>query len=596
MIVYYFINTTGKPSLEVFLINQYFTHTRKCASIKTIHMLRLFTICITLQVIVAGCSKSSSPTPEPPVTPPVVPSFNLASSSINNVAATGTLRDIPLAPLTRFTFNRPVNRATTSASVSLRENSSVAVAYAVSYEKDDSVLIVQPSAPLKALTRYSVVVSTALQSVAGKNLAATATVNFITKIDSSNKFTVISDNALLDLVQKQTFKYFWEFGHPASGMARERNNSGETITSGGSGFGIMAIPVAINRNFITKAEGLARMQKIVAFLKTTAQTFHGAYPHWLNGTNGIVIPFGNDDNGADLVETSYLMQGLLTVRQYFNTADPAEIALRSDINIIFNRVEWDWFRKANENVLYWHWSPDQLFNKNFQVKGWNECLVTYVLAASSTTHGVPPPVYTDGWASNGGMVNGNSYYGLPLPLGPELGGPLFFEQYSFLGINPTALTDAYANYEVQTKNHTLINYNYCVDNPKDYFGYSDQCWGLTASDIPNGYTASSPTNDVGVIAPTAALSSFPYTPAESMKALKFYYYILGDKLWKEYGFVDAFSLHELWFADSFLAIDQGPIVGMIENYRSGLLWDLFTSCSEVKTGMKSIGFTAPYLN
>ena len=232
---------------------------------------------------------------------------------------------------------------------------------------------------------------------------------------------------------------------------------------------------------------------------------------------------------------------------------------------------------------------------NMQVKGWNECLITYVLAASSTTHAVPKIVYDNGWASNGGMVNGNIYYGYPLPLGPELGGPLFFSHYSFLGINPNGLADSYANYEMQTKNHTLINYKYCKANPKSYFGYSDSTWGLTASDIPNGYNASSPTNDIGVIAPTAAISSLPYTPAESMKALKFFYYVLGDKIWKEYGFVDAFSLQNVWFANSFLAIDQGPIIVMIENYRSGLLWNLFTSCPEVKAGMQALGFSAPYL-
>ena len=234
---------------------------------------------------------------------------------------------------------------------------------------------------------------------------------------------------------------------------------------------------------------------------------------------------------------------------------------------------------------------------NHQIRGWNECLITYVLAASSTTYSTPAVVYSSGWTANGsnGFTNGNSYYGLTLPLGPAYGGPLFFSHYSFLGINPNSLSDVYANYQLQTLNHTKINYEYCKDNPKNFYGYSDSCWGLTASDIQNGYTASSPTNDVSVIAPTAAISSLPYTPIESMKALKFFYYVLGDKIWGEYGFKDAFSLHNPWFAGSYLAIDQGPIIVMIENYRSGLLWDLFTGCPEVKAGMKSLGFSAHYL-
>lgn len=336
---------------------------------------------------------------------------------------------------------------------------------------------------------------------------------------------------------------------------------------------------------------------MVAFLKNTAETFHGAYPHWLDGQTGKVIPFSGNDNGADLVETSYLIQGLLTARQFFDDVNADETALRGDINTIVNKVEWDWFRRNNENTLYWHWTPSNTngWIMNMPVKGWNECLITYVLAASSTTHPVPKVVYDNGWASNGVMKNGNTYYGYNLPLGPDLGGPLFFSHYSFLGIDPNGLSDAYGNYATQTTNHTLINYNYCKANPKNYYGYSDSVWGLTASDIPNGYTASSPTNDVGVIAPTAALSSIAYTPQESIKALKFFYYVLGDKIWAQYGFRDAFSLNDLWYANSFLAIDQGPIIVMIENYRGRLLWDLFTSCPEVKIGMKALGFTAPYL-
>jgi hypothetical protein len=233
---------------------------------------------------------------------------------------------------------------------------------------------------------------------------------------------------------------------------------------------------------------------------------------------------------------------------------------------------------------------------NMPIRGWNECLITYVMAASSTTYGIPASVYTSGWAgASAGFTNGNQYAGYTLPLGPAYGGPLFFAHYSFLGINPNGLTDAYANYATQTKNHTLINYNYCRNMASINYGYSDSVWGLTACDIPNGYSACSPTNDQGVIAPTAALSSFPYTPNESMAALQFYYYVLGDKIFKDYGFVDAFSLENPWFPTSYLAIDQGPIIIGIENYRTGLLWNLFTSCPEVKNGMRTLGFTAPYL-
>ena len=357
----------------------------------------------------------------------------------------------------------------------------------------------------------------------------------------------------------------------------------------------MAIPIAIQRNFITKADGLSRSQKIVDFLKNKAQRFHGAFPHWLNGTTGVVVPFSADDDGADLVETSYLMAGLLTLRQYFSGPDTTETTLRTDINELWNGVEWDFFNRDQGNKLYWHWSPTKSWAMNMPIQGWNECLITYVLGASSSTHAISKAVYDNGFARNGGIKNNNSYYDYRLPLGEPYGGPLFFSQYSFLGINPTGLSDAYADYWEQVVNHTKINFEYCKLNPKKFYGYSSQCWGLTASDIQDGYTASSPTNDVGVIAPTAAVSSMPFAPVESIQALKFFYYKLGDKMWGQYGFYDSFDLDSGWFADSFLAIDQGPQIVMIENYRSGLIWSLFMSCPEVKTGMSALGFVSPNL-
>ena len=540
------------------------------------------------------CSKSGS---DPQPVPPVVLPLNNTVVKFDNTAAVSSIVNYNVRPVVsiKLSFNNALNRSSVASSVSVNENGSTAVPVNYAYENHDSTLVVTATSPLKNLTRYTVKATATLESVATGKLSPAINIQFQTQIDSTNKFPLISDDALLTLVQQQTFRYFWDFAHPVSGLARERNTSGETVTTGGSGFGIMAIPVAINRSFITRAQGLARMQTIVGFLKNTAQKFHGAFPHWLNGTTGAVIPFSVKDDGADLVETSYLMQGLICARQYFNGADATETTLRNDINSIFNGVEWSWFRQGAQNVLYWHWSPLYNWDMNVPIRGWNECLITYVMASSSTTYGIPRIVYDNGWAQNGAIITNGNYYGLPLPLGGAYGGPLFFAHYSFLGIDPNQLNDPYANYWTQNKNHALINYKYCLANPQNNFGYSDQCWGLTASDIQNGYTASSPTNDVGTIAPTAALSSFPYTPTESMNALKFFYYKLGDKLWSNYGFVDAFSLRDIWFASSTLAIDQGPIIVMIENYRTGLLWNLFTSAPEIKDGMRNLGFTAPYL-
>lgn len=400
----------------------------------------------------------------------------------------------------------------------------------------------------------------------------------------------ISDDSLLTLVQHRTFDYFWDYAHPVSGLARERTGSGNTVTSGGSGFGLMTVLVGIERGFITKEQGRQRLETIVSFLKNNADKFHGAFPHWLHGATGAAIPFSPNDNGGDLVETAYMIQGLLTVYEYFKN-DHQATALCADIINIWHNVEWDWYRKNAENLLYWHWSPDRGWAMNMGIRGWNECLIVYILAAASPTHTITKEVYDNGWAKNGAIANGKSFYGVTLPLGEDKGGPLFFTHYSFLGLNPHKISDNYANYWTQNTAHAQINYLYCVENPKGYKGYNTNCWGLTASDIRNGYTASSPTNDNGTIAPTAALSSMPYTPEESMRALKHFYYDLNAEIWGQYGFKDAFNLQQNWVANGYLAIDQGPIVVMIENYRTGLLWDLFMQNTDVQAGLNRLGFT-----
>lgn len=502
---------------------------------------------------------------------------------------------ISTSPVIEITFSQPINTASVASGVSFTGGSGQ-VASNFSYPNDSS-LIIEPSSPLSPLTKYLLVVSPPLKSTADSTLTTTVEISFTTNIDTTDKFPRITDSALLTLVEQQTFNYFWTGNDPTSGMAKERASQTQ-VTTGGSGFGIMAMLVGVQRNFISRTDALNRITTIVNFLTNSATTYHGAFSHWINGATGATIPFSTQDNGGDIVETSYMIQGLLCARQFFNsTTDAGEISLRSAINTIYNNVDYNWYRQNGQNVLYWNWSPQYNFDINVQVTGWCEALITYILAASSPNAAavIPNVVYTNGWAQNGGIKNGNSYYGIPLPLGPTYGGPLFFAHYSFLGINPNGLSDAYANYWTQDTAHAMINYLYCVSNPRHFNGYGDSCWGLTASDIQSGYTASSPTNDVGVIAPTAAISSLPYTPTQSMNAIRFFYYKLGDKIWGQYGFVDAFDLTDIWFDNDYLAIDQGPEIVMIENYRTGLLWNLFMSCPEVQTGMQNLGFSGPNL-
>lgn len=407
----------------------------------------------------------------------------------------------------------------------------------------------------------------------------------------------LSDTALLELVQKQTFRYFWDFAHPVSNLSRERSNvtnyGPEVVTTGGTGFGIMAVIVAAERKWITRDTAAKFLLKMVQFLGK-ASRYHGVFPHWLDGATGKTIPFSPKDDGGDLVETSYLFQGLLAAREYFNQRNPVENQLRARITWMWNDVEWNWHTRGGLSMLFWHWSPNNDWSMNHDIRGWNECLITYILAASSPRYSITPDVYHRCWANSNHFKNEREYYGIKLPLGFDYGGPLFFSHYTFLGVDPHGLRDRYADYWIQNLNHTLINREHCVRNPNNFKGYGPHCWGLTASDNHEGYNAHAPDNDHGVISPTAALSAFPYTPEYSMQALKHFYNNLGDRIWSEYGFVDAFNETKNWYADSHLAIDQGPIIVMIENYRTGLLWKLFMNIPEVQAGMKKLGFQSPY--
>jgi len=421
----------------------------------------------------------------------------------------------------------------------------------------------------------------------------------------NDPITPISDTDALDQVQKDVLKYFWEYAETNSKLARERyhtddvSNDANIVTTGGSGFGLMTIIVGVERGFVNRAEAVSRLTTALNFLET-ADRFHGAWPHWINGTNGHVIPFGTKDNGGDLVETSFLCQGLITVREYFKNGTTEEQALAQKADDLWKGVEWDWYTKG-ENALYWHWSPNYGWEMNFKLEGYNECLITYVMAVASPTHPISNLAYNQAWARNGAIQNASSRYGIPVIFNYNGAngnvGPMFWAHYSYLGLDPRGLSDQYANYWTLTQNHAKIQLEYCKANPLAHTDYSDKCWGLTASytrnsDGSTGYTAHQPNNDRSVISPTAALSSFPYTPVESMKFLKYLYQEHRARYVGVAGPYDAFSPKYIWKTPRYLAIDQGTIAPMIENYRTGLLWNLFMQAPEVVSGLENLGFSS----
>jgi len=416
----------------------------------------------------------------------------------------------------------------------------------------------------------------------------------------TSELAALPDEPLLEIVQRQTFNFFWDGAHPVSGLAPDRcttraNAPDDKVAIGGSGFGIMAIIVAVERGWVTREGAIERLRRMLDLL-TAATCYHGAYAHFVNGRTGATIPFYRKDDGGDLVETSFLCMGLLCARQYFDRNTQAEQSLRGRITWLWEEVEWDWYTQDDSRVLYWHWSPNNGWAMDHEIRGWNECLLTYVLAAGAPRYPIDPIVYHRGFAAGRTFLNGKRYYDIELPLGMPFGGPLFFAHYSFCGLDPRGLKDKYADYWELNQRHVAINRAHCLENPNNYKGYGPLCWGLTASDDPDGYSAHAPDNDNGTISPTAALSSLPYAHREVMSTLRHFLDEHGEQLWGRYGFADAFCQQRNWYADTYIAIDQGPIVVMMENHRTGLLWKLFMSVPEVQAGLRRLGFASPQLS
>ena len=420
----------------------------------------------------------------------------------------------------------------------------------------------------------------------------------------------LTDDELVSMVQESCFRFYWESAHPVAGLAPEVwPGDPNLLALGGNGFGVMALLVAAERQFVTRDQATARLLKIVRFL-AKADRFHGAWPHFLNGNTGKTIPFfGKYDNGGDLVETAFMIQGLLAARRYFDGDTIAEREVRDTITRLWRDVEWDWYRRTpGGDVLYWHWSPDYGFYIGHPLVGWNETMIVYLLAIASPTHPVPASLYYSGWAGTADLqvryrqgwsrttagdhyANGRSYYGIKLDVGEGNGADLFFTHFSFMGFDPRGLRDRYTNYFSNNRAIALINRAYCIENPRHFVGYGPDCWGLSAG-INSGGGRPLPRDDNGTINIMASLASMPYTPKESLAALKHYYRDLGAKVWGIYGFHDGFNQTEDWYEEIYMALNQAPITVMVENHRTGLVWRLFMSNPEIRPALEAIGFKA----
>ncbi len=383
---------------------------------------------------------------------------------------------------------------------------------------------------------------------------------------------------ILEQQQRAAFDYFRSGAEPNSGMAYESSRgNNRKITIGGSGFGMMSLLVGAERGWITREEAAEQVSRMIQFLMR-ADRYRGAWSHWYK-LDGRYAAFGDQKAAGDIVESAFMVAGLLAASEYFDRDIAVESKIRSDVEQLWNTIEWSGYTN-DEQTLYWIWYSltDQY---KLKINGYNEALLPYLFAlAAPEGHNIPVSVYRDGW------LNGapNSYKpnrtvaGYKLPFGRhQYGGPLFFAHYSFLGLDPRNMADSRCDYWTQNTSHAMLNREYCYYAAPKERRYGNGIWGITAcrgAGSANRYSARSPHNDDGVIAPTAALASYPYTPLYSTQALLAMNAMEG--LRGDFGLGDSFNPAEGAYTTSNLAIDQGPIVVMIENYRSSMIWDLLS--------------------
>ena len=400
-------------------------------------------------------------------------------------------------------------------------------------------------------------------------------------------------DTLLTEIQEASFRYFYNFSHPVSGLPREGAHGWwkDCASAGSTGMAFFNFVVGIERGFITREQGVDRVLKMLRFLDQKTEKFRGAFPHWIDGTEGYAHVFSEFDDGADLVETAFIAEGLLLAREYFEKESFKEAAIREISDRLWKGIDWECFVheiNPGQRALLWHWSPKHEWKMNLPIQGFNECVIAYVLGIGSPTHPIDPEVYWEGWEKKGDNYGKNfEVLGVQMDLAFGFGSPLFLTHYSYMGLNPKAVTYKGTDYHDIFSRMCLAQKRYMPTRANEFKGYDGDLWGLTASLSPDGYKVHGPGHDDnGTITPTASLSSFPYLPESCESALIEMFVKYGEKLWGPYGFYDAFNPTRDWVGENFIGIDVGPIAPMIENYRTGLCWKYFMKAPEIQKAVK----------
>jgi hypothetical protein len=414
----------------------------------------------------------------------------------------------------------------------------------------------------------------------------------------ANPFT--NTDQFLDFIEETHFDFLWYWANPLNGLIADRSEQNSSCSIAAVGFGLTAIGIGIDHGWITRAQGVAR---VATTLRTFLQGPEGSGATGIIGYNGWFYHFldmktalrASSMPELSSIDTVLLLAGILSAKQYFNGTNADETSIRTMATSIFNRVNWTWMSQGTSGVSM-AWYPDTGFSAGNWI-GYNEGMIIYILGLGSSTTPLPTSswnLWTSGytWATNWGQ----SYVFYP---------PLFTYEYSHCWIDFRHIADAYMNshssdYFENSRRAALAQVAYATANPNHLIGYSSTVWGLSASDDPNGYTAHGlpPQGyDDGTIAPTAAGAAIAFTPEYSEPALSYFYNHYRSKIWTAFGFRDAFTPRLNWFDVDELGIDQGPIVIMIENYRTQRPWQLFMRNPEVQTGLQRAGFVSlPLVN
>jgi hypothetical protein len=420
---------------------------------------------------------------------------------------------------------------------------------------------------------------------------------------------------LTDLEQR-TFRFFWETANPKNGLVPDRYPTPSYASIAAVGFGLTAYPIGVERDYVSRTDAQRRVLATLRYFAGAANE-HGFYYHFIDMQNGSRA----GDSEVSTVDTALLLAGVLFCEGYFNTQDPRDVEIRKLADEIYRRVDWTWAQVRPPAVAL-AWTPEGGFSGT-DWRGYNEAMLVYLLALGSPTHPIDPQAWTT-WTSTYDQHWGTLYDQTYLSFGP-----LFGHQYTHVWVDFRGIRDAYMrahdlDYFENSRRATYTQRRYAIANPKHWQGYGKNVWGMSASDGPGRapfVSQSSPfltyaargvglagIVDDGTIAPTAAISSLPFAPEIVLPATLEMYHRFGSSIYSSYGFLDAFNASVRnpadaqlvagragWVDPDYIGIDEGPILAMIENYRSDLVWRVMRSDPYLQQGLERAGFSGGWL-